>query len=633
MADETNQNQPGPGQFPPPGAAQFPGQYPPPGTGQFPPPGTGQFPPPGTGQYAPPPPAGPPGTHPVSQPGMPFPPPGQSFPPPGQQFPPPGQQFPPNYPPPGQQFPPQDPFHLGPPPAAPGSTRKRNWIIASSLVVVVAVVAALVTTLVMMGGSNERKGASSADTAALDMLAAATRRDTSAIAKLIVPAEAGSLGEIVDALQQRAQDVGVQKGGGHDGLLAGVTITTANVRTKVDDLRGDLARVTFTDGTIDVRFDPGTANPGLKDLFGDDLESGHGTIDVHDLQTYGRDGARIDPFVMTVKQGDRWYVSPAYTAIEHAMLDDGGYKADYRAKPVTPERFGSPEDAAAGFVAALSKTVDQNSLDPLIATLPTYYGQMAATYRSFLQSDTGLEEIQRLTFSDGRYSSEVHDGVTFVNVDHLKFEAVANGERASGVINEGCVTVDGESEKFCGGDAPGAVVAVGTGVLAGQNGVVATRDSVGWHIDPVQTMVGSTLYTVKNSTDDQLYRLLGFEFRIPEMAMKAKADASLVGKNSVSVTFPARDAGSLDTAVQVIELDVQSGRPVTIELRGVPSRTYLNFEVFTSKGRVSPDEGSSYGSGTRSFTFTPTTTETAKIALSRYAFGDDGAATIEVTRR
>ena len=542
---------------------------------------------------------------------------GQQFGPQGQPFGPQGQQY-------GQ---PGQPYVFGAPPPA-GGNRRRNWLVGGSIVAVLAVVA--VVALVFLTRTGAETGANSADAAALDMLAAVTKRDTTAVVELVAPAEAGSLRQVLDSAQAKAESVEVQKGGGQDGLLEGVTISTENVNTNVEQLRSNLARVTFTGGTLTARFDPDTANQGLKDLFGDDLESGSGTINVSELQTYGRNGDAVDPFVMAVKQGDRWYVSPAYTAMEYVEIDNGGAKADYSARPVEPRAFPTPEAAADGFVSALSEAVEKNNIDPVIAALPGYYGELFATYRTLITDDLDLSDVQQLTFSNGKYSTEELNGLTYVNVDNLEFYAIAEGESVRGVITGDCVKIDGE-EEVCGNALDDEASPL-LGDIASKNAYVATQDDIGWHIDPVQSAMGSILYTLDNTTDEQLYRMLGLELDVPQMTLKVKGDASLQGTNSVSLRLP--DGRRFESKNGIVDLDVQAGQPVTIEVKNAdPDSFSSSFRVHTSDGYAQDvDRRTTRGYTTRgapaTFTFTPETTETAKIVIR----GDAGSV-VEVTRK
>ncbi|MFZ2510406.1 MAG: hypothetical protein WAW85_04870, partial [Gordonia sp. (in: high G+C Gram-positive bacteria)] len=538
---------------------------------------------------------------------------------PGPQFGPAGQQVA------AYGQPPVPPF--GDPPSPAGGNRRRNWLVGGAVIAVLAVIA-VVALVWLTGRPGAEAGASSADSAALDMLAAVTKKDTTAVVELIAPAEAGSMRQILDNAQAKAESVGVQKGGGHDGLLAGVMITTENVRTSVEDLRGNLARVTFTGGTLTAHFDPASANQGLKDLVGNDLESGQGTIDVNEMRVSGYDGESKDPFVMVVKQNDRWYVSPAYTAIEYSMLDAGRNYADYNASVVDPRGFETPEAAAGGFVSALSESVDKNNLDPVIAVLPAYFGELAATYRTFLTDEVDLNEVDQLTFADGKFSSEERSGVTFVNVDNLAFTAVADGERVQGVISGGCLRIDGESEQHCGDQVVRGQLGMSSvaGNLASKSAVVATQDVLGWHIDPVQSVLGGIRYSLDNVTEDQLYRLIGFNGGVAEMAMQAKADASMEGKNSVTLTLP--DGPRNSASMGVVDVEVQAGQPVTIGLTGGRSSGHETFRVHTSDGIARTSDGSRWGSASSPLTFTPQTTETVKIEVQ----GDPNTS-VEVTRR
>lgn len=487
----------------------------------------------------------------------------------------------------------------GPPPdfygAPGGSASRRNWLI---IAIAVLVAAALVLIAVVVTHSrSDATGAASPDGAALDLLGATSRRDPMAVTALLAPAESAGFAETLQNLQQRAKGSGLQRGGGMAGLSDGMTVTTKNVTTTVGVIRDDLAKVTFTGGTITTDFDPAKANAGLREAAGKSLKAEHQTVDIRrELAADGPNGETILPFVMAVKQGGQWYVSPSYTIAEYAAAADGSGGAAAGNGAIDTTHFATPEAAVDGFLAAVSDSVKAASVIPLAKALPSYYGQLVATYPALFQA--GSSDGSRISFAKGSYRTHKVDGVTLVDVKSLNFAAPdgTSGEHMSGTLAGNCVTLSGQG-KHCSTDA-GSMAGMGPlGDLSDPSGVVTTKDGAGWHVDPEQTILQSLRLSTRKITDQQFNRFLGIYLHIPQPALNIKPDATLTG-NTVTVTLrgdttsdaTSNGATGADSfspeamGTAVVGLQVTAGQKVTLDAQASGGEDFVSMMVATPDG-------------------------------------------------
>lgn len=492
---------------------------------------------------------------------------------------------------------------------------RRNWLIVTIAVVVAA--ALVLVALVVTRSTADGKGAASPDGAALDLLGATSKRDPMAVTALLAPAESAGFAQTLQNLQRHAKGSGLQRGGGLNGLSDGMTVTTKNVTTKVGVIRDDLAKVTFTGGTITTDFDPAKANAGLREAAGKSLKPQHQTVDIRrELATPGPDGRSIAPFVMAVKQSGRWYVSPSYTIAEYAAAADGSAGAAAGNGAIDTTHFASPEAAVDGFLDAVSDSVRTASLTPVAKALPSYYGQLVATYPELFQS--GSSDGSRISFGKGHYRTHKVDGVTLVDVKSLSFEATdgTSGEHVSGTLAGNCITLSGQG-KQCSTDA-GSMAGMGSlGDLSNPSGVVTTKDSAGWHVDPEQTILQSLRLSTQKITDQQFNRFLGIYLHVPQLALNIKPDATLTG-DSVTVTL--RDDASTDSTAPdsmatdsmgtaVVGMQVTAGQKVTLDAQVSGEDDTSSGRAFVSMMVATPDGWASdgiFGSGEEYYDDVPT---------------------------
>jgi hypothetical protein len=567
---------PPPGQAapePPPWQAPAP---PPPWQGQPP-----YYPPPGQPGYEPPP-----------------PPPGQ----PGYE-PPPTAQFPPAAPP--YPYPQQQggPWPGGPAPAPRRS--RRWWWIGGAVFLVVALIAAGVTIVALRGGSEG--GADNPQAAVLGFFAAAEKNDAFAAADLLDPVEQAGVRRVLDNAHTTAESTGYQQGGGRNGLLDGVHISTDNVQTSVTNIGDDLARVTITGGQLTIGFDPNSANAGLRDLFVRKNEKER-TWTAEDLNTESRSGKTLDPAVMTVRRSDKWYVSIVYSWVDTIARKSD--TAPTSAASVDTETYGSPEDAAKAFADGVASMLSNADVTDLAKTLSPEEGTLVATYRKTLERDLNTRSVQ--VVGTPKFSADVKGDSATIKIDDLTYKSTnSSGTTRQVRFHDGCVTDDRSTDCVHGRRSFMSKGFLGSPLA---DGVVATRGAKGWHIDPVATYLDSLSEQFRTASKEDVAVMLAEQFGAPKALLRLDAQGELSMNSSKSVTL--KKGGNGGVGYAVFDLPVKSGDSVTIEM-DAPSASSDNNELMWfmavgQSGRVARDFtwGSSY---TARDSFTASTTETLKV--------------------
>jgi hypothetical protein len=568
-----------------------------------------QFPP-----AAPPPyPGQPPGGYPVQQPeGYPGQAPGVYPGYPGQQpgaYP--GQQ-PGGYPgqPPGA-YPGQQPGgYPGQPPGSwpPGFTPPRRsrtgWWIGGAAVVVIALVAAGIFAVLHFVGAASG-GAASPQAAVLNFLAAAQNDDAFAAADLLDPEEQSGVKQVLDKAQNSAQNAGYQQGGGKNGLLEGLRISTDNVQTSVTTIRDDLTRVTFTGGKITLAFDPDRANPGVKDLFTGD-QSHQRTWTASDLQTRSNSGATVQPEAMTVRRSGRWYVSLLYTFLDMSAQKQG--KAPVDPGKVGTQNYPSPEAAAQGFVNGLVSTLTSADIGPVAQTLSSDEGALLATYRQLFTKlrPQSVQVVGTPEFS----ATNTGDNTASVKVKDLRLQITdQDGNTRKIAIHGNCLIVRHRTKCDFSGANPGQ----GLVFSPASTGFIATKGQNGWHIDPVATYLDTIATTLHDASKDQVAALLA-GFNVPKAFLRINSQGQLSTNEPKSITLTR--SGNQGPAVAVFDLPVNGGQTLAIDVESRSSdgsdddTDAISWVIVGKSGAIAKGDG-----GTSGDEFTPPDTETAKFAV------------------
>jgi len=355
-------------------------------------------------------------------------------------------------------------------------------------------------------------GSATPEAAVTKLLDGVATKDPLALAGALSPAEFSPFKAVYGDLTDR-KDTGdpavraaVQK------ALDSVRITVDGLRTRTTTLDTGLAKVTITAGTVTVDGDAGliadavaTATEGsARGLFATDSADLRGQLSdelsaklpyslnlADDLAFQGG-----GPFLVTVQEKGRWYVSPLMTLGEYLAQSAGITRG---AMPVAADavRPKDPVDAAKQFAAALEK-VPSGDLGPLAATLPLAERRFVDVYgQAFVDEATkgdpqggGTLTMTSTDFqvvSQGRSSAEVAP-------TRLAFDLTDGTGATQSVTTDGrCLTVEsaGDSTHACTSDQP----LLGTLGLDQLRLTTVTEDG-GWYVSVFGT-VGSLTTTVE----------------------------------------------------------------------------------------------------------------------------------------
>jgi hypothetical protein len=290
------------------------------------------------------------------------------------------------------------------------------------------------------------------------------------------------------------------------GDIAGVDLGFKDVKTSSSLVNDHVAHVRITGGNVDYRVDPAKLPLGafVRDLLGADAKATEPASGAAPIQ--GGD----DTEVVTVKRGDRWYVSIGYTIAE-AARQDAHVGIDAIAH-VAPAGAASPEAAVEAFAGAVSGL----HLRTLIGLLPP--DEMAALqeYAGLFLDDaeTAMADARnafQLQITDLKLRSEKDGDQATVYVDDAKVVAKADGTTVLSYA-DGCAVV--QERKICKGDDPTAAL---HDSLAGNPmaslfgnltlpkldigqpkvGIVTVQRDGKWFVSPIRTGLGAVTATLK----------------------------------------------------------------------------------------------------------------------------------------
>jgi hypothetical protein len=474
--------------------------------------------------------------------------------------------------------------------------------------VVVALVAAGITAVLLRGGHEG--GADSPQAAVLNFLAAAEKNDAFAAADLLDPSEQDGVRKVLDNAHNTAEHTGYQKGGGQNGLLQGLNISTDDVQTTVTKVRDDLARVTITGGQITISFDPAKSNPGVRDLISDKDQRDR-TWTADDLVTTSHSGEKLDPAVMTVRRSGKWYVSVMYSYVDAAARDHDIEPADPGS--IGTESYDSPEDAAKGFVDGLAAMFTNADVMDVAKTLSPEGGTLLATYRKLFERNLKRHSVE--VVGTPEFTSKTSGNTATIKVDDLTVQYTDDDGDVNKVrFHGGCITADHDMR--CG--AQGLWLANDFMFSPQDTGVIATKGDKGWHIDPVATYLNSAAQNLHDATPQDVALVLAESFGAPKAFLRLDAQEQLSLNGSKSVTL--KKGGLEGLGYAIFDVPVHSGDQVTVEVEqhsgGDDSSRRVAFIVVGGSGRLAQDYSSSYEYGLSARdSFSATDTETVKLVV------------------
>lgn len=431
-------------------------------------------------------------------------------------------------------------------------------------VAIVGIVALLGVGAIVAGSLGGDGGADSPEAAVRQLVAAVENEDLLAAVAVMAPDEVRTLDRTVDALARRAAEAEIVRSAAKP--LAGIDVTVSDLELEVEDLADGYAKVTVGHARIAVDVDRGELAPLIGEQLEDDPD-----VDPFDVSDIG-----IDPFIVAVRDGDGWYVSPAYTVLENLRVANDLPGPEFGSGRAQAAELGaeSPEAAVREAVEGIaSSDFDRvwNVLPP--HEIPVY------DYRAALAELMGDVSVD--------VEVESFDASAQVDGDRATVAVTANGTDGDGLqweLRGRCWTTSDTSEPDFGsriclggrGILPLEFSLFGTSALAQVNDeavFVVDRVDGRWYVSPV----GSSLRLLDDWVD-------GFDRRA---ALSLIGRAELLDADrtiTIGETVTGRNAEF--GLAYVYEFEGRVGQLVRLD---VGDDTFGGFYFFPTTGIFGPD--------------------------------------------
>src|SRR4051812_33734405 len=378
-------------------------------------------------------------------------------------------------------------------------------------------------------------GAASPEGAVQQLADAISHKDPLAAVDVLSPTEVRSMRETVKGATHRAADLKIVNDASTP--LAGVDLSVDHLQLSTQPLADGYTKVIVSSGSLSAAAHTGELSKLLQDATRNaDTSNTKTTVDLAQL---ARD-EDLPTFVVTVRKSGRWYVSPAYTALEYAREIAGGPAAEFgSAQTATNLGADTPEQAVTDAFRAWQAS-DWTRLMALAPPdeLPVYdYRAWIAQVASDSEPDFTIDKLSTTTSS--------------LSGDNATVKLDASGTMGSGE-DQGTWQVGGTcpdytdpqwsgssdaQELFTGdGSAPpsgleiclagdlGNMVpfglmpyAIGTPQVGntGPVSVEVVRESGRWFVSPVSTVLKALDATIEHLDERSLYSLLGLSYELP----------------------------------------------------------------------------------------------------------------------
>jgi hypothetical protein len=375
----------------------------------------------------------------------------------------------------------------------PRGSRRKLWIGLVATAVILVGGGALAAYLMVF---SKLGGAATPEAAVTQLIEGAVHKDGVAMYGVMAPSEVSSFGDMVSPLTQ-ATDGATDP----DQILAvldTLEIDLKGLKTSSEPIGDGLAKVSVVGGTLTVDGDaakivaefsklyaPMLAEQGMDpeqtDLMMDEATAELDknlpwTVNAADL-TWDTDSGTNRPFLVSVKEGDSWYVSPLMSVGEYIF--SSGSELTRGAMPSGDgTAAASPEAAGTAFVKALAGLFTGDA-GPLADVLPTAEARFVAVYGQAWLDDVEEESAEDVpTVEEATFSSKSIGE----NLARLTATKVVLGGAESVTIEGTCATDAASGQKMCLSDTP---MAKQLGM--DQLGLVAVEGSSGWKVSILAT--------------------------------------------------------------------------------------------------------------------------------------------------
>jgi hypothetical protein len=306
---------------------------------------------------------------------------------------------------------------------------------AANLLMIAAAIAGIVAVgYFVVQALGEGNGAGSPEAAVTRVTDAVNRQDAVGVLDAVNPEEVHDLASVYEEIVERLDRTGLR--GSHpdiEGAVSGIeNVRFENPEFQVDKLAGDVAKVTWTGGTL--RYDVVPTSLDLSSPVYDGSVSS--TAEEREKRTEQRtpadvaytvsdaDGREhtVRPFLMTVRRGGGWYVSLTYSAAQHAIEALGVPSPDWSAKaddaPGEAVAASTPDDVIRGLARAVSNKDVTGGAGYLAAKEMRVVRLYAAPIQSLISRQLDPSQRLGIEIANLRTSTErASGGLVKVNIE------------------------------------------------------------------------------------------------------------------------------------------------------------------------------------------------------------------------
>ena len=335
---------------------------------------------------------------------------------------------------------------------------------------IVGITAAVLVVLLAVGGGlwwlfgSKLGGSSSPEAAANKLVSSLTSMDPLSMYGSLAPSEFSVFEQATQTMLKTQVDDEDSKTGEQliQDLKGALTIkTTTPVETETKDIvEGEVGRVAFTDGVIEIDGDPekvvdavmNFAVPIMEAQYGetmsksDEKEARESMLsEIKDNLPYTIDFSRDfrDSYsereyltVVAVHENGGWYVSPLMTAADYAYQNSGFNDKYLGDEIVAPSKDGaqSPEDAA----TLLTETIFNGDYDSFVAQMPLTERRLLSVYGTGFIEASGQDtrdlksffNDSGITLDSATFKSEADGNSARVSIDDFSFSVTDDSSYA-----------------------------------------------------------------------------------------------------------------------------------------------------------------------------------------------------------
>ena len=418
-------------------------------------------------------------------------------------------------------------------------------------------------------------GAGSPEGAVRQLADAVSHKDPLAAVDVLVPSEVRSMRETVKHITKRAADLKIVDNA--SAPLAGVDLSVDHLQLSTENLADGYAKVTVISGDLSTSTHRSAMSHLLQTAIGNtDATDFKGKVDLARLAA----NSDLPTFVVAVRHGGGWYVSPAYTALEYAREAANGPAAAYGSAKAAALGADTPEAAVSDALHAWQA----GNWDRLMALappdeLPVY------DYRAWIDKeatdthpDFTIDKLSTSATVDGDSAVVKLDasGTSGSGSDQRRWQV---GGTCPGFRSYYSDTSASGSPELClagdlGGTIPFGLVLATTDVTAspttGPVSIEVVREDGRWFVSPVSTALDLVDSTIDHVDENSLYPLIGLGYLLqPEGTITLDQGFALTGSR----------------LAHVFSFDATAGQRIVGDSGASKDGRYFSGQLYTADGK------------------------------------------------